>query len=64
MGLVANFSYGFFISRIGDISSLFATILISATIYVIMITLLRVKEFFDALKLIKRKLDGRRKNAI
>jgi len=64
MGLVAKFSYGFFILRIGEISSLFATILISATIYVIMITLLRVKEFFDALKLIKRKLDGRRKNAI
>ncbi len=64
MGLVAKFSYGFFILRIGEISSLFATILISATIYVIMITLLRVKEFFDALKLIKRKLDGRQKNAI
>ena len=56
MGGVAKLSYGFFSLRLGEVSSLFTTIIISAIVYVIMITLLRVKEFFDALKLLKKKV--------
>ena len=64
MGGMAKLSYGFLISRLGDASSLFGTIIISAIVYVIMITLLKVNEFFDALKLTQKKLKGRKKITI
>ena len=56
MGGVCSLSYKLLSLKLGEISSLFITIIISVIIYIIMLIFLRVKEFFDALRMLKKRL--------